>query len=89
MYKRLELPSKTTSIPFNFVNCTQLIHLAMHTLTLVPLLFGVQSLAQGLISRNFPHLIVPINKATPDTAKGTQKEFDIERDVRPSPPYFH
>lgn len=58
----------------------------MHAFILTLLLFGANSLAQNIISRNFPHLIIPINKDFPDTAQGTKKEFDIERDVRASPP---
>lgn len=58
----------------------------MRALALCPLLFGLRSLADTLISRNFPHLIIPVSRLEPDRVFNTQEEFDIERDVRKAPP---
>ncbi|KAF1955803.1 hypothetical protein CC80DRAFT_505118 [Byssothecium circinans] len=52
----------------------------MYALALVPVLFGLPSLC-GLIDRQFPHLIVPVDKSRPNVAINTQKSFDIERDI--------
>jgi hypothetical protein len=54
----------------------------MRAFTIVPLLFGAHCLAQTLMSREYPHLIVPISKLHPNDAQGTKKSFDVERDVR-------
>ncbi|KAJ4310302.1 hypothetical protein N0V94_008512 [Neodidymelliopsis sp. IMI 364377] len=43
----------------------------MHALTLLPLLFGLPSFG-ALVSRQFPHLIVPVDANAPDKAYGTQ-----------------
>lgn len=39
------------------------------------------TLAEQLISRNYPHLIVPVDRNQPDTPLGTQKYFKIEPNV--------
>ncbi|KAF2645576.1 hypothetical protein P280DRAFT_442211 [Massarina eburnea CBS 473.64] len=52
----------------------------MLALALAPVLFGLPSFC-GIVDTQFAHLIVPLNKAIPDTAINTQKSFDIERDI--------
>ncbi|KAF1362718.1 hypothetical protein EJ07DRAFT_105857 [Lizonia empirigonia] len=43
----------------------------MHALALLPILFSVPSLGV-LVSRQFPHLIIPVDADAPDQAFGTQ-----------------
>ncbi|KAF2799884.1 hypothetical protein K505DRAFT_230155 [Melanomma pulvis-pyrius CBS 109.77] len=53
----------------------------MRFLSLIPALYGLQTVSAALISRNFPHLIVPVNANTPDTVYGTKYEANIEQTV--------
>ncbi|CAI6342248.1 unnamed protein product [Periconia digitata] len=52
----------------------------MHLFTIIPALFALPSLG-ALIDRQFPHLVVPLNKSLENVPINTQKSFDIERDV--------
>lgn len=52
----------------------------MHTLSLLPLLFALPSLGT-LVSRQFPHLIIPVDANAPDKAYGTQLRGKITQQV--------
>ncbi|KAJ8114162.1 hypothetical protein OPT61_g3881 [Boeremia exigua] len=52
----------------------------MHALTLLPLLFGLPCLS-ALVSRQFPHLIIPVDANAPDRAYGTQLTGAITQQV--------
>ncbi|KAF2741698.1 hypothetical protein M011DRAFT_330759 [Sporormia fimetaria CBS 119925] len=52
----------------------------MRALLLVPLLLS-QSAVSVLINRQFPHLIIPLDKRTPDTPLGTKYEGRVEHSV--------
>ncbi|KAF2119101.1 ubiquitin 3 binding protein But2 [Lophiotrema nucula] len=43
----------------------------MRFFLLAPVLFGLSTMAQGLIDRQFPHLMVPIKQDAPSTVFGT------------------
>lgn len=48
---------------------------------LVPALFGLTALADQLIKRDFPHLIIPLDSNAPDTAYNTQSSFRVAKGV--------
>lgn len=52
----------------------------MHALALLPILFSVPCLGV-LVSRQFPHLIVPVDADAPDQAFGTQLSGKITQQV--------
>jgi hypothetical protein len=58
--------------------------LNMRVLNLLPVLFGVPSFGV-LISRQFPHLIIPVDANNPNTAYGTQKIANITQTVTHHP----
>ena len=52
----------------------------MHTLSLLPILFATLSISE-LVSRQFPHLIIPVNANEPNRAYGTQLTGNITQQV--------
>ncbi|KAF2279442.1 uncharacterized protein EI97DRAFT_455688 [Westerdykella ornata] len=53
----------------------------MRSAPFVPLLFGLSALADTLVDRQFPHLIIPVDKREPDRVFGTQFSGRIEQAV--------
>lgn len=52
----------------------------MHTLSLLPILFATLSISE-LVSRQLPHLIIPVNANEPNRAYGTQLTGNITQQV--------
>src|SRR4051812_20255336 len=52
----------------------------MHSIFLIPLVFGVNALAT-LLNRQYPHLIIPVDKRTGDFVPGTKTSGDVEHAV--------
>ncbi|KAJ4301776.1 hypothetical protein N0V90_003870 [Kalmusia sp. IMI 367209] len=48
---------------------------------IITALFGLTALADQLLSRNFPHLIIPLNSYDPNTPVNTQTSFIIQKGI--------
>lgn len=66
----------------------------MRSILFLTLAFALNASA-ALVNRQFPHLIIPVDKREPDRAFGTQKEANIQHTVQfpnafsHNPPSFH